>query len=292
MSLRARRPDRALRLLSVLLLVLLSGCAGRAPPLFIPPATIAIERPTGAGLSWLALGDSKVALQTRYGPCRRGGVLLLSLHEDEKTAAAAGLALLPVAGGRFVGLLHRGRRELDFTLGAAHYRIDPNRIFSPAGIKATLAHYGEDALSARQSVAAFADSVLSRAGFYQASAIIALHNNHPGGYSVASYLPGGPLSADALAVHLTEGQPADNFFYLTDARLFAPLAAQGFNVVLQDRNHVSDDGSLSVYAARHGVPYLNVEAGRGQLAAQTQMLRVALQLLQGMGLAGCAAVPY
>ncbi|MGL6071148.1 hypothetical protein, partial [Craterilacuibacter sp.] len=227
------------------------------------------------------------ALQTRYGPCRRGGVLLLSLHEDEKTAAAAGLALLPVAGGRFVRLLHKETRALDFKLAAAHYRIDPNRIFSPAGIAATLAHYGANHAAARQSVASFAGSLLSRAGFYQASAIIALHNNHPGGYSVASYQPAGALSADALAVHRAKGQPADNFFYLSDARLFAPLAAQGFNVVLQDARHVSDDGSLSVYAARYGVPYLNIEAGRGQLAAQTQMLAAALRLLQGMGLAGC-----
>ena len=79
-------------------------------------------------------------------------------------------------------------------------------------------------------------------------------------------------------MHLGEPQSPDNFFYLTDARLFAALSAQGFNVVLQDNARVPDDGSLSVFAARRGLVYVNVEARQGEVAAQRRML-VALRAL-------------
>ncbi len=46
-----------------------------------------------------------------------------------------------------------------------------------------------------------------------------------------------------------------DFFYVTEKKFFAYLAERDFNVVLQNNEKVTDDGSLSVhFAKRVGVP--------------------------------------
>ncbi len=42
--------------------------------------------------------------------------------------------------------------------------------------------------------------------------------------------------------------------------------------MLQDNARATDDGSLSVWAARRGVPYVNVEARHGDRQGRTRML--------------------
>lgn len=42
--------------------------------------------------------------------------------------------------------------------------------------------------------------------------------------------------------------------------------------MLQDNVQVTDDGSLSVRAARNGLPYVNVEAQHGHREQQVRML--------------------
>lgn len=260
------------RYLSVCLL--LAACARAPAP---PPAPVPPLSPPGSLWHALALGDASVGLSVSAAPCD-DGVLLLGLHDSEQSARLAAEQAWPAPAARLAWLANGQRRALSFTVNGETYRADPNRIFTPAGVASTLAHYGKDAAAARLALARFAGQLLAVAGVGQASAVVALHNNHPGGYSAASYLAGGKLSAAARAVHLGEPQAPDNFFYLTDARLFAALSAQGFNVVLQDNARVPDDGSLSVFAARRGLVYVNVEARQGEVAAQRRML-VALRAL-------------
>ncbi|MGL6071481.1 hypothetical protein, partial [Craterilacuibacter sp.] len=69
------KAGRQHRPLWCLFFLMLAGCAERQMPLGTPAGLPAnIDSPAGAELSWLSLGDARVALQTRYGPCRRGGV--------------------------------------------------------------------------------------------------------------------------------------------------------------------------------------------------------------------------
>jgi D-alanyl-D-alanine dipeptidase len=51
------------------------------------------------------------------------------------------------------------------------------------------------------------------------------------------------------------------------------------NVVLQDNRQVTDDGSLSVYCGKWGIPYVNVEAQHEHLEQQLQMLKVLLRII-------------
>ena len=75
--------------------------------------------------------------------------------------------------------------------------------------------------------------------------------------------------------------------FLSTPRLLWPFAERGFNVVvqkpaagLQDARCGVDDGSLSVYSARRGIPYvcLEADAARGG-PRQRQMLAAVYQLL-------------
>src|SRR5690606_20180028 len=113
------------------------------------------------------------------------------------------------------------------------------------------------------------------------SLVVTLHNNTPDAYSALSYAEGGTYERDAEAVHLAPGADPDDFFFVTDRSLFARLAVEGFNVVLQDNEAVTDDGSLSVWAARRGLPYVNVEAEHAHLDEQRRMLESLAAVLVG-----------
>ena len=53
-------------------------------------------------------------------------------------------------------------------------------------------------------------------------------------------------------------------------------------MVLQNNDRATDDGSLSVLAARRGQRYVNVEAQHGHVEAQAQMLCVLLDVLDAL----------
>ena len=225
----------------------------------------------------LALGDTTVALAVHEGVPREGprGLDLLVLHDDENTAVEAGTAFVDEYGGRLVVLEAQGERRVSFAVGGHAYSVDPNRIFTPVGAALTL---GTDSTAeAVAFVRLFGDAIL---GVYRPEAlVVTLHNNTPDRYSARSYAEGGEYAADAAAVHLADGTDPDDFFFVTDRPLFDELVRMGFNVVLQDNARVTDDGSLSVWAARQGLRYVNVEAEHGHLATQRAMLHALAHVL-------------
>lgn len=174
----------------------------------------------------------------------------------------------------------QGRRLVTFEVEGERWRFDPNRIFTEVGAEATLVEYNGSAPSAViAEVRDLAEAILAAYGIDQGEPILALHNNSEGEYSAASYLPEGELASDASAVHLPPEADPDDFFFVTEAGLYAALAAEGFPVVLQDNARVTDDGSLSVWASRQGIPYVNVEAEHGHRERQLEMLEALARVL-------------
>jgi len=114
--------------------------------------------------------------------------------------------------------------------------------------------------------------------------IAALHNTVDGHYSIESYRPGAQHAAAAADLHISPSRSRFDFFYVTDRRFFDYLKQRDFNVVLQNNAAVPDDGSLSVYFAKKGIPYLNVETELGQLDRQIEMVRVAREMVAVFGL--------
>ncbi|MFN3595941.1 MAG: hypothetical protein ACK41D_01570 [Rubricoccaceae bacterium] len=241
-------------------------------------------RPVVSDTLALALGETTVYAGVHVAPAPEGCAALhaLVVHDDEDTAVGAGLDVLRLRGGRLVELLHDGSRNVTFSAGGRRFVADPNRIFTDAGRRATLRALSADRPEARRALERFADALLAvYAPEGAPEPIVALHNNTDGRYSALSYRPGQPYAADADALHLAPGADEDDFFFVTTRALFDALAAGGFNVVLQNNDAVTDDGSLSVWAAQAGVPYVNVEAEHGHRAEQVRMVLHLLAVLDG-----------
>ena len=75
----------------------------------------------------------------------------------------------------------------------------------------------------------------------------------------------------------------DNFFLTTDEGLYQRLAEEKQNVVLQDNEKASDDGSMSIYYGKRGMKYVNVEAQLGDIQSQVKMLRLMVDKLKRRG---------
>ena len=286
--------------LALLLAVAASACAQPTPK---PSADAAPSRsqradsvvgrgPLAAGVPAVAAdtlrtrtlraGGTPVRLAVHAWPAPDGsrGVLnALNLHDDEGTSVEAALAVARRRGGRVVELAHSGDRNLAFEVGRQRAVADPNRMFTDAGRRRTLGALGRDTPAARAALAAFADSVLAAYTAVSPAVVVTLHNNTPDGYSARSYQPGAEYAADAAAVTVRPGSDPDDFFFVTDRALYDALVGRGFNAVLQDNAAATDDGSLSVWAAQNGVPYVNVEAQHGHLAEQTRMVEALADVL-------------
>ena len=200
-------------------------------------------------------------------------MVLINLHDDENTGVEAAQQLLRQNGGRLIQLRHDGTRLISFQLEGTTYTFDPNRMFTDLGARLTLEKYGPYSEKALMAVRTFSNEVLDICDFDHLSLVVTLHNNSDQGYSLESYAPGAIYESDAREIHHESGTDVDDFFFVTDAELFESLRKKRLNVVLQDNDNVTDDGSLSVLAGKRGIPYINAEAQEGHLQQQLKMLR-------------------
>ena len=224
------------------------------------------------------VGESKLlAQERRFG---RGGLTLVNLHDDEQASVEAAVQVLQDRGGRLVELMHSGKRRVEFSWQGKNYHFDPNRIFSPAGVRLTLR--GDEPIpeGAYAAVETFAKDFIDYFRLDKQSVLIALHNNDEGSFSIRSYEPGAVYQADTARLHLEPGADPDDFCFVTEERVFLELQRRKMNVVLQDNTIRRDDGSLSVFSGRKSISYINVEAEPEHLQEQKRMLETAIEILQ------------
>jgi hypothetical protein len=220
------------------------------------------------------LGTSEVHLRvTERGTA---GLTFVNLHENEQTSVVAARALIADGAGRLVELRAQGRRLVSFRIGWRAHTVDPNRIFTEPGVLATLRALGPDSAPARAAARSLREAVLALLPLPDGRPVVALHNNAGTAYSIANYAPGQQRAADAAAVHVGRDAGPQEFFIVTDPWLFAPLAGDGFNVVLQAVG-ADDDGSLSLWAQGARRPYINVEAQHGRVVEQRRMLEAVVR---------------
>jgi hypothetical protein len=197
-------------------------------------------------------------------------VSFVNLHDDENTSVEAGIDFLSRYGGSLLQLQHSGKRHFKFMLNGQPFAFDPNRIFTNKGIRETLEKqniYREDAAA---EVKKIADSLLINY-VDNKKLVIALHNNTERGLSILSYRKGGFEFKNAARVYINGSMNPHDFILTTDAHIFHYLKRRKINVVLQ-RHNPGDDGSLSVYAAKKKIRYVNIEALHGHFDEQLQML--------------------
>jgi hypothetical protein len=215
----------------------------------------------------------------KFHESTKSKIFYISLHDDENTAVGAIESQLDCNfNGRFVELNHSGERLVKFKLGGENYIFDPNRIFTPTGVKASLEKYSKynaDAAKIVESFGAFiVDSLLK-----EAEMVVAIHNNGNNGYSILDYKKGGVYQADAADVFINEDADVDNFLYVTEKHFFDVFKNNNFNVILQNNSKVTDDGSLSVYCGLNNKKYINIEAQDGELVTNIEMIKFTNKIL-------------
>lgn len=263
-------------LLLIIVLQMLYTVAGQKADVLV--ATVISKNDVRERTYFYTLGDKRVTLKkTEYGS--KKDVVMISLHDDETTSVKAAEEVLKKTGGILIKIDNKGERYITFTKNKRRTRFDPNRIFTVAGIKATLREQNKQRRDTYfGAVHGFAKFCLSK--FPPASTYIALHNNDDNGLSVQSYLKGGKMENDAAAVHQNDSHDPNNFFLITDPKLFRLLRATGYNVVLQNNRKAKDDGSLSIYFGRKNKSYINIEALEGKVGEQKQMIETVARIIR------------
>ena len=248
-------------------------------------AVVDAQAPADGRLHTIQLGKTEVRLRVRVGSissAARPGLRYLNLHENEQTSVDAARALLQQQPGTLIELLAGGGRLVTFRAGWRPFAFDPNRIFTEAGLRATLRRHGSDTPLARVAVQGLRDAVLAlltpAATEPVDLPVVALHNNAAGRYSVQAYAAGGAHARDAGAVAINPALSPQDFFLVTKRALFDALRERGFNVVLLSERP-ADDGSLAVRFQQQGRAYVNVEALHGHEVEQRRMLAAVAEMV-------------
>ena len=198
---------------------------------------------------------------------------IIQLHHDEMTADEVTRLVSEEKGINYLQIINGEKRLVEFKTNSKNHRFDPNRMFSTVGIVNSLKLHSQYTEIGFSSIAAFRDSLLNLLD--KNKAIIAVHNNTDGEFTMADY-----QKNNTGQVHQNPVHDPDDFFITTDSLLFDKLREGGFNVVLEWSDRLKDDGSLSIYCSRNHISYVNVEAEHGHKREQEQMLRTLIEILR------------
>ena len=212
----------------------------------------------------------------QYG--ERRDRVFINLHDDELTSVDAAKRILEEQGGTLIEIENNSERNIRFKLGRRSYKVDPNRMFSKEGIKKSLDQLGVTSPKAIDEVEKLGQRIVQLIP-EEAACVIALHNNTSDLFSVLEYAPGNRRAVDSKKVYINNEQDADDFFLTTDNQVYEKLADSGFNTVLQDNKHCTDDGSLSVYCGKKNIRYVNCETEHGKTEQYFEMIKALLAFL-------------
>jgi len=224
----------------------------------------------------IILGDSSVVLQSKISHSK-SNILFLNIHEDEQTSIKAVEHFSKTTQLNFAYLQHHKTRRIHFSSKKTTYSIDPNRIYTAKGRKATLEPFKRFNFKAQKIAKQLANEIIHLVNQY--SIIVTMHNNTDVNYSIKSYLPGEDESQNTADVFVSDNWDADDFVYTTSKVYFDYLKQANVNVILQDNTGYVNDGSLSVYCGKKGIPYLNIEAQKGHLKEQIKLVEIVYEML-------------
>jgi hypothetical protein len=217
------------------------------------------------------LGETEIPLRIfQYGANTSN--FYVNLHDNESTSVEAAQQILPSTGGKLLKIVNGSERLIRFRYHGATYVIDPNRVFSREGIRASLEENSRADEGAVAEVEKFAVRILEEIPG-SAEYIIALHNNTPNGFSIDSYMKGGEYHRDADKVHRNRNEDPDDLILTTDKNLYKKISRLGYNAILQDNDHATRDGSLSIWSGENKRRYINIETEHGKLGKYVEMLQ-------------------
>jgi hypothetical protein len=257
------------------------------------------------------LGETLVNISVYENEGR--AVTFIAPHFNEQTGARMAKEFIQREGGRLIEIESydaqgNPARRIEFALNSKTYTVDPNRVFTEngrvcAGLTTEVSAAAANFADAILKLALAPDTRSLRAG---ERFLVAVHNNadvdakaeaaRAGDLTAVAFIKAhatnsdfhGAFEAQADGVFLSNQEDdADNFVLVSTPILIGHFAERGFNVVAQksparldSRLCGVDDGSLSIYAARQNIPYINLEADAANGAfRQRQMLAAVYDLL-------------
>jgi hypothetical protein len=216
------------------------------------------------------LGNKTIeVIITKYG--NNPDIVMINLHDNESTSVEAAKSVLKETGGTLIRIKNDSLRLIDYVFKKVKYQFDPNRIFTEKGTYETLKRYSKADAAAVKQVSGFGRFIFSK--IPGSPILIALHNNSDSNYSLLSYLPDGEDAKEASLVYYNDEMDIDDFFFTTSMSLYEKLSQQYVNVILQNNDNATDDGSLSVLFGQQNKDYVNVEAQHGHLKEQSIMIK-------------------
>lgn len=225
------------------------------------------------------LNDSTVTIIKHvYG---NDSIRFLSVHDDENTGVEAAIDFMKEHGGSLVELAYGNERNVVFNLENSIDKciFDPNGMFTDTGAYRTLDKHSRVTPEAVQAIRSLGETVLETYNYDSLGYVVTLHNNSEGLYSIRYYLPGKLMDTAAAKVHINPTWDSDDFVFVTEPYFFDYLKKRDVNVVLQSPD-APNDGSLSVYSAMQGVPYVNIEVQDGHLKVQRELIGIVAEMMK------------
>jgi hypothetical protein len=225
------------------------------------------------------IGDQEIKVHSScFIPCN-DSIIFINLHDNENTSIEAAEEFLTDFGGTLIQLKHTGKRLIDFFHNNQSFSFDPNRMFSPIGRKTSLQKLGGYHIEAAQEAKNFADDLL-QTFIDNKKLVVALHNNtEEGTLTITSFMKGQPEAKSATLVYQNPDMDPDDFILTTERNIYDSIKEKKINVVLQKKN-APDDGSLSIYAVKKNIPYINVEAQQDHVEEQLQMFEAIKDIIE------------
>ncbi|HUU12907.1 MAG TPA: hypothetical protein VM182_04245 [Terriglobia bacterium] len=256
-----------------------------APPAAMPRIEAqedSVQKSLPERIETLPIGDSTI--QVRIVGDLSSPIRYVVIHGDEETAPQAAELHLQRYGGALIQLVNPGKRLVTFRLPELRftYDFDPNRIFTRTGLERTLRARNRRTRQSRfprlfAAVQEFADRFLNLLvePRVKGQGLIAVHNNGTSpnsDFSFETFVNSRGYFPGVEAMQYRRNHSPYNLFVVTDAADYDALAARGLNVVLENSELASDDGSLSVFCGRQRIRYANVEGRMGEVGKHVEML--------------------
>jgi len=237
-----------------------------------PPVFEGMEMDT----TLIVAGDLNVNLvRYKYG---KPSISFLAIHDDEDTGVKAAFEYIQFNGGSIIDCQYGGKRNYKFMYNGQQYQTDPNSIYSNEGAKIGIEKFGPSNNEVVRQMENIARIILNQYNPKRLGYIFTLHNNADGGFGIPSYLKGYELEKVTDSLHINFQMDPDDMVLVTEKKLYSALKKANVNVVLQ-HTEADDDGSLSIYAKRNQIPYINVEVQHGHQEENLRLIEIAVKAL-------------
>ena len=229
------------------------------------------------------VGETTLTIEEQcFKPCE-GHITFIHLHDNESTSIEVAHDFLLQNGGRFIRLVNDSQRNVLLVVANKECCFDPNRMYSTEGIKASLLNLTDKYPSgAVEEVAKFSNQILQKFINNQ-SLIVSLHNNTNSNYSILQIQKDFFYKKYFGKIFINPDMDEDDFILTTDIAIYHKIVAKNINVVWENVNLTQDDGSLSHYAGKHNIPYINIEAQHEHRAEQMAMLHAIKEMIAPSG---------